>query len=124
MAASGESRETPLELIRRGFEALPEWLARQRDEDLGCVAIELREFVDRSEGVSAEENAERAEEAAEAQDAEGAQRAGNAALGGHGAHSGRNPSISSSCWPAGPRTKSAKACASVGWSLPNTTAIG
>ena len=46
--------ETPLDLIRRGIETLPTWLARQRDQDLGPVAIELREIVDRSEGISAE----------------------------------------------------------------------
>ena len=46
--------ETPLDLIRRGIEDLPAWLARQKDNQLGPIAIELREFVDRSEGISAD----------------------------------------------------------------------
>jgi hypothetical protein len=54
MAVLGKKVETPLDLIRRGIESLPAWLARQRDENLGPIAIELREFVDRSEGLSAE----------------------------------------------------------------------
>jgi hypothetical protein len=54
MAVLEKKVETPLDLIRRGIEALPVWLARQRDESLGPVAIELREIVDRSEGLSAE----------------------------------------------------------------------
>jgi len=54
MAESAKPGESPLELMRRAFEAFPGWLARMRDEDLGPVAIELREFVDRSEGLSAE----------------------------------------------------------------------
>jgi hypothetical protein len=54
MAVLEKKLETPLDRIRREIEALPAWLARQRDEDLGPVAIELREFVDRSEGLSAE----------------------------------------------------------------------
>ena len=54
MAVLEKKGETPLDLIRRGIEALPAWLARQRDEGLGPVAIELREFVDRSEGISAD----------------------------------------------------------------------
>jgi len=54
MAVLERKVETPLDLIRRGIEALPAWLARQRDENLGPVAIELREFVDRSEGISAD----------------------------------------------------------------------
>ena len=54
MAVLEKKAETPLELIRRGIETLPAWLARQRDETLGPIAIELREFVDRSEGISAE----------------------------------------------------------------------
>jgi hypothetical protein len=54
MAVLEKKVETPLDLIRRGIEALPAWLARQRDENLGPVAIELREIVDRSEGLSAD----------------------------------------------------------------------
>jgi len=54
MAGSDNRGDSPLDLMRRGLEAFPAWLARQRDEDLGPVAIELREFVDRSEGLSAE----------------------------------------------------------------------
>jgi hypothetical protein len=54
MAVLEKKVETPLDLILRGIEALPAWLARQRDENLGQVAIELREIVDRSEGLSAE----------------------------------------------------------------------
>ncbi len=54
MAVLEKKVETPLDLIRRGIEALPGWLARQRDDALGPIAIELREFVDRSEGISAD----------------------------------------------------------------------
>jgi hypothetical protein len=54
MAVLEKKVETPLDRIRREIEALPAWLARQRDENLGPIAIELREFVDRSEGLSAE----------------------------------------------------------------------
>jgi len=54
MAVLEKKFETPLDLIRRGIEGLPGWLARQRDEALGPLAIELREFVDRSEGISAD----------------------------------------------------------------------
>ncbi|MDQ6882635.1 MAG: HNH endonuclease [Candidatus Dormibacteraeota bacterium] len=46
--------ESPLELIRRGFERLPGWMARQPDEACGPAAIELREFSDRSEANQAE----------------------------------------------------------------------
>ena len=46
--------ESPLDLIRRGIETLPAWLASKRDGELGPIAIELREFVDRFEGISAE----------------------------------------------------------------------
>jgi hypothetical protein len=54
MAVLEKNLETPLDLIRRGIEGLPAWLARQRDEQLGPITIELREFVDRSEGISAD----------------------------------------------------------------------
>jgi Domain of unknown function (DUF222) len=54
MAVLEKKVETPLDLIRRGIEALPAWLARQRDQELGPVVSELREIVDRSEGLSAE----------------------------------------------------------------------
>ncbi len=54
MAVLERKVETPLDLIRRGIESLPAWLARQCDESLGPVAIELREIVDRSEGISAD----------------------------------------------------------------------
>ena len=54
MAVLEKKVDTPLDLIRRGIEALPGWLARQRDGDLGPIATELREFVDRSEGISAD----------------------------------------------------------------------
>jgi len=54
MAAEGAVRETPLGLIRRGFEQLPGWMGRQRNEDCGPIAIELREFSDRSEANHAE----------------------------------------------------------------------
>jgi hypothetical protein len=46
--------ETPFDRIRHEIEVLPAWLVRQRDQDLGPVAIDLREFVDRLEGISAE----------------------------------------------------------------------
>ena len=46
--------ESPLDLIRRGIETLPACLVRKRDGELGPIAIELREFVDRLEGISAE----------------------------------------------------------------------
>jgi len=54
MAVLEKKAETPLDRIRREIEALPAWLARKRDEELGPIAIELREFVDRSEGISAD----------------------------------------------------------------------
>jgi hypothetical protein len=40
--------------MRRAMKDFPAWLARQRDEDLGPIVIELREFVARTEGFSAE----------------------------------------------------------------------
>ena len=54
MAAAGVPCETPLELIRRGYEQLPSWMRKQRDAQMGPVAIELREFSDRSEANQAE----------------------------------------------------------------------
>src|SRR5438270_10763047 len=54
MAGLEKRDESPFDLIRRGIEALPAWLAKQRDRDLGPVAIELREMADRTEGFSAE----------------------------------------------------------------------
>jgi len=54
MAVLEKKVETPLDRIRRETEALPAWLAWKRDEDLGPIAIELREFIDRSEGISAD----------------------------------------------------------------------
>jgi Domain of unknown function (DUF222) len=54
MAESVRCDESPPELMRRAMKAFPAWLARQRDEDLGPIAIELREFVARTEGFSAE----------------------------------------------------------------------
>ncbi len=54
MAAAGDRCETPLDLIRRGYERMPGWIAGQRDEECGPIAIELQEFRDRSEANSAE----------------------------------------------------------------------
>jgi len=54
MAVLEKNVETPLDRIRSEIEALPAWLARKRDADLGPIAIQLREFVDRSEGISAD----------------------------------------------------------------------
>src|SRR5947209_805825 len=54
MAGLGKLEESPFDLIRRGIEALPTWLVKQRDRDLGPVAIELREIADRTESFSAE----------------------------------------------------------------------
>jgi hypothetical protein len=54
MAVLEKKVETPLDRIRREMEGLPAWLTKQRDRDLGPVAIELREIADRTEGFSAE----------------------------------------------------------------------
>ncbi|MEO6797014.1 MAG: DUF222 domain-containing protein [Candidatus Dormibacter sp.] len=54
MAGAGELHETPLDLIRRGYEQMPGWVAGQPDEACGPIAIELQEFRDRSEANSAE----------------------------------------------------------------------
>ena len=54
MAESRRCDESPPALMRRAMKDFPAWLARQRDEDLGPIVIELREFVARTEGFSAE----------------------------------------------------------------------
>ncbi len=54
MAESVRCDESPPALMRRAMKDFPAWLARQRDEDLGPIVIELREFVARTEGFSAE----------------------------------------------------------------------
>ena len=54
MAGLGTLEESPFELMRRARKAFPGWLARQRDKDLGPVAIELREVADWTEAFSAE----------------------------------------------------------------------
>ena len=41
MAGLDKLEETPFDLMRRARKAFPAWLARQRDKDLGFVAIEL-----------------------------------------------------------------------------------
>jgi hypothetical protein len=50
MAGAGELHETPLDLIRRGYERM----AGQPDEAFGPIATELQGFRDRSEANSAE----------------------------------------------------------------------
>ncbi|HEY0492662.1 MAG TPA: DUF222 domain-containing protein [Candidatus Dormibacteraeota bacterium] len=54
MAVPEKKVETPLDLILRGYEALPGWMARMRDEDLGPVVIRMRQISDRNEAASAE----------------------------------------------------------------------
>jgi Domain of unknown function (DUF222) len=54
MAESGRRDESPLDLMRRAMKALPAWIDKQRDQDLGPIAIEMREMVNRTEGFSAE----------------------------------------------------------------------
>jgi hypothetical protein len=54
MAASGDSRENPFDLIQRGYDALAALIARLRDDELGPVVIRLRELADHNEAVSAE----------------------------------------------------------------------
>ena len=54
MAVAGDSRENPFDLIERGLAALPGYVARLRDADLGPVVIKTREIADRNEAVSAE----------------------------------------------------------------------
>jgi hypothetical protein len=54
MAASSDLRENPFDLIERGLAALPGYVARLRDADLGPVVIKTREIADRNEAVSAE----------------------------------------------------------------------
>ena len=54
MAAAGDSRENPFDLIERGLAALPGYVARLRDEELGPVVIRMRALADRNEAVAAE----------------------------------------------------------------------
>ena len=54
MAAAGDSRENPFDLIERGLAALPGYVARLRDQELGPVVIKTREIADRNEAIAAE----------------------------------------------------------------------
>ena len=54
MAVLEKRVETPLDLIERGFAALPSYLAGLRDADLGPAVIRMRQIADRTEAVSTE----------------------------------------------------------------------
>ena len=54
MAAAGDSRENPFDLLQRAYDAVAALIARLPDEKLGPIVIRLRELADRNEAVSAE----------------------------------------------------------------------
>ena len=54
MAVLEKKGETPLDLIERGFAALPAWVASLRDAELGPAVIRMRQIADRTEAVSTE----------------------------------------------------------------------